>query len=308
MDDFKEENTDEWKKILRTAFITGMSGNQEDRIQACVDVGYYYMCYAPSSLYKYYGDNSRSLETVKNNTMWYSAPCHFNDVFDCDLAIEEKEIFDSVLQMVPDKRGIRAGSPMWKQLKGTVSQKIRAFHSNFEDLRTKMGIACLSEAYDSLLMWAHYANNHCGMCVEYELLEFNRQLGFSPVPIVYSNERVRIHTLETLERDIQDLFVESLTSKSPEWSYEKEWRIIRDDGACGDRWDAERNGALLAAVRPKSVTLGCMAKPEFEKSVKAYCEENQSNLFRMERDKTLYRLLRVPVLRDPRKFCVIDKV
>lgn len=46
----------------------------------------------------------------------------------------------------------------------------------------------------------------------------------------------------------------------------------------------------------KSVTLGCMAKPEFEKSVKAYCEENQINLFRMERDKTLYRLLRVPVL------------
>ena len=40
MDDFKEENADEWKKILRTAFITGMSGNQEDRIQACVDVGY----------------------------------------------------------------------------------------------------------------------------------------------------------------------------------------------------------------------------------------------------------------------------
>ena len=185
---------------------------------------------------------------------------------------------------------------MWKQLKGTVSQKIREFQAEFENLRTKMGIACLSEAYDSLLMWAHYANNHCGMCVEYELLEFNRQLGFSPVPVVYSNERVSIHTIETLERDIQGLFVESLTSKSPEWSYEKEWRIIRDDGACGDKWEAKKNGALLAAVRPKSVTLGCMAKPEFEKLVKAYCEENQINLFRMERDKTLYRLLRIPVV------------
>ena len=27
MDDFKEENAEEWKKVLRTAFITGMSGN-----------------------------------------------------------------------------------------------------------------------------------------------------------------------------------------------------------------------------------------------------------------------------------------
>ena len=211
-------------------------------------------------------------------------------------AIDEKEIFNSVLQMVPDKRGIRTGSPIWKQLKGTVNQKIREFQAEFEELRTKMGIACLSEAYDSLLMWAHYANDHRGMCVEYELLEFNRQLGFSPVPVVYSDERVSIHTIETLERDIQGLFVESLTSKSPEWSYEKEWRIIRDDGACGDKWEAKKNGALLAAVRPKSVTLGCMAKPEFEKLVKAYCEENQINLFRMERDKTLYRLLRIPVV------------
>ena len=296
MDYFKEENAEKWKKALRTAFITGMCGNKEDRMQACADVGYYYMCYAPSSLYKYYGDTPRDLDAVKNNKMWYSAPCNFNDVFDCDLAIDEKEIFDNVLQMVPDKRGIRTGSPMWKQLKGTVSQKIRAFQSDFEALRTKMGIVCLSEAYDSLLMWAHYANDHCGMCVEYELLEFNRQLGFSPVPIVYSKERVSIHTLETLEREMQGIFIESLTSKSPEWSYEKEWRIIRDDGACGDRWDAENKGALLAAVRPKSVTLGCMVKLEFEKSVKAYCEENQINLFRMERDKMLYRLLRIPVL------------
>ena len=296
MDDFKEENAEEWKKVLRTAFITGMSGNEEDRMQAGADVGYYYMCYAPSSLYKYYRDNPRDLDAIKNNKMWYSAPCDFNDVFDCDLAIDEKEIFNSVLQMVPDKRGIRTGSPIWKQLKGTVNQKIREFQAEFEELRTKMGIACLSEAYDSLLMWAHYANDHRGMCVEYELLEFNRQLGFSPVPVVYSDERVSIHTIETLERDIQGLFVESLTSKSPEWSYEKEWRIIRDDGACGDKWEAKKNGALLAAVRPKSVTLGCMAKPEFEKLVKAYCEENQINLFRMERDKTLYRLLRIPVV------------
>lgn len=292
----EEEQTEEWKKVLRSAFIAGMTGTQEERIQACVDVGYYYMCYAPSSLYKYYSDKPRNLEAVKNNKMWYSAPCDFNDVFDCDLAIDEKEIFNSVLQMVPDKRGIRTGSPIWKQLKGTVNQKIREFQAEFEELRTKMGIACLSEAYDSLLMWAHYANNHRGMCVEYELLEFNRQLGFSPVPVVYSDERVSIHTIETLERDIQGLFVESLTSKSPEWSYEKEWRIIRDDGACGDKWEAKKNGALLAAVRPKSVTLGCMAKPEFEKLVKAYCEENQINLFRMERDKTLYRLLRIPVV------------
>lgn len=63
----EEEQTEEWKKVLRSAFIAGMTGTQEERIQACVDVGYYYMCYAPSSLYKYYSDKPRNLEAVKNN-------------------------------------------------------------------------------------------------------------------------------------------------------------------------------------------------------------------------------------------------
>ncbi len=39
-------------------------------------------------------------------------------------------------------------------------------------------IACLTETEDSLLMWSHYANNHCGMCVEYDLLSINEQLKF----------------------------------------------------------------------------------------------------------------------------------
>lgn len=76
------------------------------------------------------------------------------------------------------------------------------FQSSYDILKSRMGISCLSESDDSLLMWAHYANNHCGICVEYELLEINRQLGFSPVPIIYSDDRVSVHTLDpnTLKR------------------------------------------------------------------------------------------------------------
>lgn len=60
-------------------------------------------------------------------------------------------------------------------------------------------------------------------------------------------DRVCVHMLDpnTLEKDIQGIFIESLTSKSPEWSYEKEWRIIRDDGACGNKWDAEKKAHYL---------------------------------------------------------------
>ena len=237
MTEFNKENTDDWKEKLRSAFISAFSGNPQENIQVYTEVGYYYMCCAPSSLYKYYSDRQEKLETVKRNKMWYSAPCNFNDVFDCDMSMDEKGIFQSILQMYPDKRGIREGSPIWRDLLKTCRQQIRTFQSSYDILKSRMGISCLSESDDSLLMWAHYANNHCGICVEYELLEINRQLGFSPVPIIYSDNRVCVHTLDpnTLEKDIQGIFIESLTSKSPEWSYEKEWRIIRDDGACGNK-------------------------------------------------------------------------
>ena len=296
MMDEKRVDIDGWKDIVRSAFIDGMTGTPEKVAKATAELGYYYMCYAPSSLYKYYSDNPRNIEAIKNNKMWYSAPCCFNDVFDCTLTIDEKDIFNSILHMAPDSMGIREGSPMWNQIRGTISRKIRDALSSFDDLRSRMGISCLSESDDSLLMWAHYADNHRGICVEYKLLEFNSLLRFTPVPIVYSDERVVVHTFDKLVEDIQAFFIGSLTSKSPEWSYEREWRIIRDDGACGDKWNSEKKGALLDSIRPKSIRLGCMAKPELEADVRKYCEKNRINLYKMERSSSKYRLEKIQIL------------
>lgn len=295
---YSEVCDDNWKEILRSKLITGIIGNATEKSDALAQIGYYYMCYAPAFLYKYYSDGLEKFEAVKENKMWYSAPCNFNDVFDCDISIDEKEIFNSSLNIIPDKRGIRPGSPMWRQLKQTINKETRSLKANFEELKMTTGISCLSEADDSLLMWAHYANNHSGMCVEYELLEINKQLGFSPIPVIYSDERVRFCTMnmDTIDADSVGIFIESLTSKSLEWSYEKEWRIIQDNVACGTNWNEEKKGALLEMIRPTSVILGCMAKPEFEKIVREYCEECKISLYKMEKDMTQYCLKKRPIL------------
>ena len=288
---------EEWKKQLREKFIILMTGSEREKQSLYANIGYVYQCYAPASVYKYYSDSSLNLDALKSNKMWYSAPCNFNDVFDCDVTVDEDQLFKSI-QTYPGVQGVRIGSPMWKQMKSQAKSSAREMREMFSQMRSQMGITCLSELDDSLLMWAHYANNHCGMCVEYELMEINRQLKFTPIPIVYSEDRACIGSLNpvTVGRDTTKVFLESLTAKSSEWSYEKEWRIIRDDGACGDRWDAEKKGALLDMIRPVSVTLGCMAKQEFSKEVQEYCKDNQINLYRMERDPKVYRLVKIPIL------------
>ncbi len=296
MTECDELQNEDWKITLRADLIAGINGIDEDKVAE--EVGYYYMCYAPTYLYKYYSDSSLNWDAVRNNKMWYSAPCNFNDVFDCDIFIDEKSIFNSVLQMVPDKRGVRPGSPMWRQLKQTLSQEIVSLKSTFYEMKSTTGISCLSETDDSLLMWSHYANNHRGICVEYELLEINKQLGFSPVPIVYSDERSVFQNLNsnTLDNDVTEVFIKSLTSKSPGWSYEKEWRIIQDNTACGSKWDFANKGALLNMTVPSSIILGCMVSQEYEKNIYEYCKNNEINLFKMEKDKDLYRLNKVAIL------------
>ena len=48
-------------------------------------------------------------------------------------------------------------------------------------------------------------------------------------------------------------------------------------------------------IRPSSIILGCMAKQEFSDKIKMFCEDNQVNLYRMEKDNAQYRLKKVPV-------------
>lgn len=295
----KECEDENWKAVLRSEIIMAMTGDSAQKMRAYKEIGYYYQCYAPASLYKFYGDTSLNLTTIRNNRMWYSAPYHFNDVFDCDVFIDREKILDSALQLASEGRKVRRYSPMWKHIKSSLDQPIKAFESVFQKLKQNTGIACLTESCDSLLMWAHYANNHKGMCVEYALSAITNQLHFTPLPVIYSDEKTKFspNDLNYISKDAEKLLTESLTSKSTEWSYENEWRIIRDDKACGDRWNAEKQGALLDMIPPSSIILGCAAEPDFESEVEKYCRSSRINLYKMEKDPIHYRLNKKAVLK-----------
>lgn len=294
----QEGNDDNWKIELREEIIKILTGGTQDKQNAFWKIGHHYNFTAPASLYKYYKDESHAINNIKNNKMWYSAPCKFNDVFDCGITVDDNAIFNAALEMASANTRIRTGSPAWKEIQSKMRKETKALRTTFETLRSTMGVSCLSESDDSLLMWAHYANNHRGMCVEYDLMKINTQLGFTPIPIIYSNNRVCFNTLNlaTAGNDTLALFIQSITSKSEEWGYEREWRIIRDNSVCGDKWDAEKKGALLDMICPSSITLGCAAEAKLEKAVRKYCEENKISLYKMQKDKMQYRLNKVAVL------------
>lgn len=91
-------------------------------------------------------------------------------------------------------------------------------------IKDAVRVVCLSEVYDSMLMWSHHAQNHTGFCIEYDFEEkdmFYKHLH----PVVYTKERYAVSKIDVLDGNKEFLY-KTTCRKSDVWSYEKEWRII----------------------------------------------------------------------------------
>lgn len=97
------------------------------------------------------------------------------------------------------------------------------------------GIISLSESPDNLLMWSHYADEHRGIVVEFEVDEYDPfDLFETNTPPKYSDAkfgRVSYRKSRKYPYDINEESINSIRdyyylSKSDEWIYEKEHRFI----------------------------------------------------------------------------------
>ena len=131
----------------------------------------------PHKIYKYYqlsDDNKRNelrLTSVKNNKIWASTCFEFNDPFECQyLYLNE----DDLLQMgIPNPENAKK---IWDSIMGQIRQRITTI--------------CFTQNPNDMPMWAHYANEHKGFCVEYEVKNYKNLY-----PVFYSENRMKAQTL-----------------------------------------------------------------------------------------------------------------
>lgn len=288
----EKQINEKWKKNLNHLLVDSIvHPNKADY----TSIGYYYDTEAPKSLYKYYADNEQNTEAIFNNKMWYSAPICFNDPYDCDFAIDESATIKSLLCSIARETKMKKGSVAWRNAYIATKKEFPSLIKTFDSMKSSMGVACLSESSNAMLMWSHYANNHKGMCVEYRLIDFVKKLNFSPIPVIYSKEKSVLKSLRlnSIDSDVTEFFIKSIVYKDIAWEYENEWRIVRDSNACGKQWDSEKHGALLDSIQPASVILGCNAKNEFEEYINAKCKSKGIRVYKMVKGKANYGMSRI---------------
>jgi len=104
----------------------------------------------------------------------------------------------------------------------------------------KAKVCSLSYYKNSLPMWAHYANNHTGVCIGIKInklkLENNK---IKLRKIVY--DRLNRYVKEMGTKDI----LEVLSHKLDDWKYENEWRLIIINGKSGMRQVGEVKEIIL---------------------------------------------------------------
>jgi hypothetical protein len=94
-------------------------------------------------------------------------------------------------------------------------------------LNQSVGVLCLSEIKDSILMWGHYTDNHQGFVVGFDSNHpfFSRrrsdedEFGFLR-QVDYRHDRPKVILSDTSSPAW-------FQTKCAEWAYEKEWRIVR---------------------------------------------------------------------------------
>jgi hypothetical protein len=187
-----------------------------------------------------------ALEQLQPGQLWMSDPASFNDPFDLRIRIgdetrhspfaDEERLRRAFRLLVQDNEDVRHhwfyDDTLWAALHAWMDGRLsREEVIGAANRRAScFGVACFAQHWDMPLMWAHYGDNHCGLCIEYAVQQDKLDAhaareGFSQQYVQYLTEMPTICFSEVLFSPHQ-VMSRLAATKHADWAYEKEWRII----------------------------------------------------------------------------------
>jgi hypothetical protein len=197
-------------------------------------------------LYRYRPINKWLEPILLKDELYFGSPSSMNDPFDCkyefsfDRQEEQLENFLRNAMMIPEfRQKLLQSLPAFDEITASKVQEGNAEEIAKQFMRLgyykhperqlwltqhlrkmideKLGICCFSEIGDSVLMFAHYADNHRGCA-----LKFRFEFGLAK-KVRYS---ASIPKVNAFEPDFNAFLEGTLLTKHENWKYECEWRMI----------------------------------------------------------------------------------
>lgn len=224
----------------------------------------------PRHLYKYISCKSK-LDHIKclliDSDFFLNSCSKFNDPFDTTAEIVNnggiKQLRKRFIEIVKnrlsssDRKTIEIeASKMMANHMANPGQIDQIFTKNVQET----GIFSLTENPKNILMWSHYASDHKGLVLQFDISKDPESLLYA-LKMHYSREYPKYD----FSSDLKAQFENIILRKAEDWAYEKEWRILRIGGA-----------NTYQPFKPETITgliFGCRVNPEFKKAIMEILEE-----------------------------------
>lgn len=178
-------------------------------------------------LYKYFPDSVNSFKSLSVRGLWCHYPKKMNDPADC-LGYLERNLSQDNLNTFRTYAG-KSKDAHIRNIVNFSDQKISDFvNLQRKKLIDKYAFCSLSESFDDILMWSHYASSHSGFVVEFEFEASKINHHFQKISYVDDIPDLDISIIaEFLNGKDENLyyFLKDLSIKATAWATEKEWRI-----------------------------------------------------------------------------------
>lgn len=241
----------------------------------------------PHSIFQYrsFDDAGYKVESLKKNYVWLSMPKDFNDPYDCAGCFDMEKTLENLLREKQQNRDISKILSSHKIFSNTTQEILENSRAKLKNaLQQKVKISCFSETYNNILMWSHYAQNHTGFCIEYNIsnLELTNSFKKQLFPVFYTPKPIDMSkAILSKQKEIFENIL--IINKSEDWKYEREWRYITS---------SEDDSKFIMPVKPKAIYLGTkiseknknimleIANNEYQ--IPCYELQQQMNSFKLE--------------------------
>jgi len=219
------------------------------------------------AFYKYgtFAEIERLKPMICENRFYFASPSQLNDPTDCKNIVQsytEDEIEEFLIkanrQFYGDSRSdayIRQGLKQFGP-EILLNEMTKIFNKIMD---TKFGVYSLAKRQDNMALWAKYADNHKGYC-----LEFSDLSEFSNIYKVHYDKKIPLR----LELEIDPAQADFLYTKSPEWSNEEEARILTK----------QPGYQLLPKSSLKSIIVGENSDTENQQTIRNWINECHTNI------------------------------